>query len=182
MEERKKEEDHMPNFKMMEINNFSVFSNQNINNTSSSTILDDVVASSFPVPPPCETSFYMGLADMPGFIQDYYLGLGGPNNYSLFDLLQVQPISTGPGPGLGVGPSPLHPDPSPTSSTHPGESSEVVNTPATPNSVSVSSSSSEAPIDDHNHHQPPPPPSQKSKEDRNQEEEHDDHDDKSNKQ
>ncbi|KMT16293.1 hypothetical protein BVRB_3g054430 [Beta vulgaris subsp. vulgaris] len=104
---------------------------------------------------------YMGFIDMLG-IQDYY---GGSSN-SLFDLLP--PPNT---PYISASSSSVSTtisqrmtqqnvhtqtvlDPSPSNcSTIPGESSEVVNTPATPNSLSISSSSSDAVNDEQQHTQ-----------------------------
>ncbi|XP_057546393.1 WRKY transcription factor 23-like [Amaranthus tricolor] len=70
---------------------------------------------------------YLGFMEMLGF-----------QDSSLFDLLSPPTVSTAPL---------MHPtslDPSPSCSTHPAESSDVVTTPATPNSLSISSSSSDA--------------------------------------
>lgn len=78
-----------------------------------------------------------GFMDLLGF-QDQYSYPG-----SIWDLLQQPPLTM---PQLPPLPLPL---PLPSSASTVPESSEVVNTPATPNSSSISSSSAEAANDDH---------------------------------
>lgn len=77
-------------------------------------------------------NYYLGFMEMLGF-----------QDSSLFDLFSEPTVSTAPM---------MHPtslDPSPSCSTHPAESSDVVTTPATPNSLSISSSSSDAVNEEH---------------------------------
>ncbi|KAK9288356.1 hypothetical protein L1049_016809 [Liquidambar formosana] len=105
---------------------------------------------------PMPTSFALSsIFDMPcevdksasslGFMD--LLGINDNYTPSLFDLLQAPPLMMMPPQQQQQQHQPL---PSPASSTIPADSSEVLNTPATPNSSSISSSSTEAATDEQN--------------------------------
>lgn len=156
-----KQEEEMASSKFMEIINTNNNTTTNNNNNSNNlAMLSDQLMfynnNIFDVPAtPFESTSnnnYLGFMDMLGF-QEY---LGGPS--SLFDLLpstmttSTPPFSTTASSHVLVQQQQqqngaqvvVDPSPSSCSTIVPGESSEVVNTPATPNSLSISSSSSDA--------------------------------------
>lgn len=127
----------------MEQKSQEIIKNENQPMMSANSTLSDPIPTSFGYPAgifdmPCDYvekgSFDFGFMDILG-IQDYYCTTTSNNNYttaattpsSLFDLFQTPPVTVIPSPA---------------------STSEVVNTPATPNSTSISSSSTEA-VNDH---------------------------------
>ncbi|KAH7858118.1 hypothetical protein Vadar_020163 [Vaccinium darrowii] len=123
----------------MEEKSQEIIKNENQPMMAANSTLSDQIPTSFGYPAgifdmPCDYvekgSFDFGFMDILG-IQDYYCTTTTSNNYttaattpsSLFDLFQTPPVTVIPSPA---------------------STSEVVNTPATPNSTSISSSSTEA--------------------------------------